>query len=74
MKTAFYGPISSSGIIRKAIVDFRDPDVTDEVDPRQTDDIMERIIVEPFPLDAESLDSVTDYTISILNPGNGDSL
>lgn len=74
MKTAFYGPISTSSIIRKAIVDFRDPDVTDEVDPSVTDDIMERIIVEPFPLDAESLDSVTDYTISILNPGNGDSL
>lgn len=76
MKTAFYGPISSTGIIRKAIVDFRDPDVPTEQSYSLTDsdNLFERLIVDPFPLDAESIDSVTDYTITILNPGNGDSV
>ncbi len=74
MKTAFYGPISTSSIIRKAVIDFRDPDITTVIDPDNTTDIMERITVEPFPLDAATIDNVTDYTISILNPGNGDSL
>lgn len=74
MKTTFYGPISTSSIIRKAVIDFRDPDITTVTDPDNTTDIMERITVEPFPLNAATIDDLTDYTISILNPGNGDSL
>ena len=72
MKTAFYGPISSSGIIRKAIVDFRDPDVSNSL--TDSDNIFERITVTPFPLDADTRDSVTDYTITIANADNGDSI
>lgn len=72
IKTAFYGPISSSGIIRKAIVDFRNPDVSNSL--TDSDNIFERITVEPFPLDADSRDSVTDYTITIANADNGDSI
>ena len=72
MKTAFYGPISSSGIIRKAIVDFRDPDVSSSL--TDSDNIFERITVTPFPLDADTRDSVTDYTITIANADNGDSI
>jgi len=72
MKTAFYGPISSSGIIRKAIVDFRDPDVSSSL--TDSDNIFERITVTPFPLDADTRDSATDYTITIANADNGDSI
>ena len=72
MKTAFYGPISSSSIIRKAIVDFRDPDVSNSL--TDSDNIFERITVTPFPLDADTRDSVTDYNITIANADNGDSI
>ena len=72
MKTAFYGPISSSSIIRKAIVDFRDSDVSSSL--TDSDNIFERITVTPFPLDADTRDSATDYTITIANADNGDSI
>ena len=65
VKTSFFGPISNSAIIRKAIVDFKDPD---------TNNLFERITVEPDPLDLNIIgDSDFGCTINYIIPGEGDS-
>lgn len=65
VKTSFFGPISNSAIIRKAIVDFKDPD---------TNNLFERITVEPNPLDLNIIgDSDFGCTINYIIPGEGDS-
>ena len=65
VKTSFFGPISNSAIIRKAIVDFKDPD---------TNALFERITVEPDPLDLNIIgDSDFGCTINYIIPGEGDS-
>jgi hypothetical protein len=75
VKTSFYGPISDSSIIRKAIVDFRDPDVPTigSYSLTDSDNLFERIIVQPEPLDAHP-DSDYGFVETILIPGEGDSI
>ena len=75
VKTSFYGPISDSSIIRKAIVDFRDPDVPTigSYSLTDSDNLFERIIVQPEPLDAHP-DSDYGFVETILIPGECDSI
>jgi len=72
MKTAFYGPISDSSIIRKSIVDFRDPSISYSLSDSD-DNLIQRMTVNLNPLDANLEDSY-GYTSSFLYPGEGDSL
>jgi len=72
MKTSFYGPISDSSIIRKSIVDFRDPSISYSLSDSD-DNFIQRMTVNLNPLDANPEDSY-GYTTSFLYPGEGDSL
>lgn len=66
LRTNFYGPISDSKIIRKAIVDFTDQD---------TNELLERITVEPDPISLNIIgDSDFPTTTRFLYPGEGDSI
>ncbi len=75
LKTSFFGPIADTSIIRKAIVDFRDPDVptVGSYSLTDSDNLFERIIIEPNPINV-SLDSDYGFTETILIPGQGDSI
>ena len=59
----FYGPISDSKIIKKAIVDFKDMD--------SDGTLIERITVTPDPSDADS--DTGSYITTYIIPGEGDS-
>ena len=59
----FYGPISDSKIIKKAIVDFKDMD--------SDGTLIERITVTPDPVDADS--DTGSYITTYIIPGEGDS-
>ena len=74
IKTNFYGPIADSSIIRKAIVDFRDPDIptVGSYSLTDSDNLFERIIIEPNPLNV-SPDSDYGFTETFIIPGEGDS-
>lgn len=66
LRTSFFGPISDSKIIRKAIVDFTDQD---------TNELLERITVEPDPISLNIIgDSDFSTTTTFLYPGQGDSI
>jgi len=71
LKTSFYGPASNSAIIRKAIVDFRDMNVSSSL--TDSDNLLERITVEPNPLDAHP-DSDWTFDVSFIYPGEGDEV
>ncbi len=75
IKTNFYGPIADSSIIRKAIVDFRDPDIptVGSYSLTDSDNLFERIIIEPNPLNV-SPDSDYGFTETFIIPGEGDSV
>lgn len=66
IKTQFFGPISDSKIIRKAIVDIKDSD---------TNSIIQRLTVEPNPTNINIIgDSDFNTTTTFLYPGAGDSI
>ena len=66
IKTQFFGPISDSKIIRKAIVDIKDSD---------TNSIIQRLTVEPNPTNINIIgDSDFNTTTTFLYPGEGDSI
>lgn len=62
IKTQFYGPISDSKIIRKAIVDFKNPDLPSD-DPAS---LFERITVEPT--DPNAGPDTTQFTTTLYRP------
>lgn len=64
VKTTFYGSISESSIIRKAIVDFED---------MNSGSLLERCITTPDPIDANLLLDDYGYTEISIIPGHGDS-
>ena len=68
LRTNFYGPISDSKIIRKAIVDFRNPDLPSD-DPNN---LLERITVEPADSDAGP--DTTNFRTTFFVPGDNDVL
>tara|TARA_R100000353_G_scaffold26010_4_gene22158 strand:- start:3706 stop:4506 length:801 start_codon:yes stop_codon:yes gene_type:complete len=74
IKTNFYGPIADAKIIRKAIVDFRDPDnpTQGSFSLTDSDNLIERITVEPDPINV-SPDSDYGFTETYFIPGEGDS-
>jgi len=63
--TDFYGPISDSKLIKKAIVDFTEIDDSDGT-------LIERITVTPDPVDADS--DTGSYITTYIIPGEGDSI
>ena len=63
MHTDYYGPISDTNIIKKAIVDFHDMD-SDETK-------MTRITVTPDPASADA--DTGSYITTYVHPGLGDS-
>ena len=66
IKTQFFGPISDSKIIRKAIVDIKDSD---------TNSIIQRLTIEPNPTNINIIgDSDFNTTTTFLYPGEGDSI
>jgi hypothetical protein len=67
IKTSFFGPIADAKIIRKAIVDFKDPDKDSD------EQLIQRITVEPDPIDV-SPDSDYGFTETFFIPGEGDSI
>lgn len=75
MKTAFFGPISDRSIIRKAIVDFRNPDVptVNSYSLTDSDNLIERITVVPDPINV-SPDSDYGFTTTFIIPAEGDSI
>lgn len=68
LRTNFYGPISDSKLIRKAIVDFRNPDLPTD-DPNN---LIERITVEPADSDAGP--DTTEFRTTFFIPGDNDVL
>jgi hypothetical protein len=68
LRTNFYGPISDSKIIRKAIVDFKNPDLPSD-DPNN---LLERITVEPADSDAGP--DTTNFRTTFFVPGDNDVL
>jgi hypothetical protein len=69
IKTQFFGPISDSKIIRKAIVDLKDSDTATLIDH------FERITVVPNPTSLNIIaDSDFNTTTTFLYPGLGDSI
>ncbi len=64
VKTTFYGNISESAVIRKAIVDWED---------MNTGSLLQRCITEPDPIDANLLTDDYGYTETLIIPGHGDS-
>lgn len=61
IKTTFYGPIADAKIIKKSIVDFRNPDLPSD-DPNN---LIERITVRPTDSDAgpDTVDFTTEFII-----------
>lgn len=61
IKTSFYGPIADAKIIKKAIVDFKNPDLPSD----DANSLIERITVEPTDPDAgpDTIDFTTNYII-----------
>lgn len=63
MKIMFNGPIRDSSIIRKAIVDYENMNGT----------LLQRLIVEPDPIDANLITDDFGFTETVIIPGHGDS-